>query len=132
MPRMTQAEYIAFLSRHFRGGVATAHPGTDKEAELHSQIIGECKVRGWIAFHGSMAHQTHRTPGEPDFVILAPGGRTYLIECKAGRGKLSTDQRAIAAWAAKLGHTVHVVRSIKDFLSVLEPTDNPPKEPAVE
>ena len=100
-----------------------------READLHVLILNECKRRGWIAFHGSMAHSTFRTPGEPDFVILGTynygqertqGPAVYLIEAKADKGKLSPSQLAIHAWAAKLGHTVHVVRSFNEFLEVVK------------
>lgn len=119
------------------------------ESKLHADILAECKRRGWIALHGSMAHATFRTKGEWDFTIIADcesevcprcesmrcrnGSsiscncgvpwltiqRTYLIEAKAAKGKLSQDQQAIHAWAAKLGRTVHVVRSFAEFLEVI-------------
>ena len=100
--------------------------GDIRESDQHADILNECKRRGWIAFHGSMAHSTFRTPGEPDFVILAPPSnfmkyeRTFLIEVKTRVGKLSPEQLAIHAWAAKLGHTVHVVRSFAEFLDVVK------------
>lgn len=93
--------------------------GVELESQLHSEILEECKRRGWIAFHGSMAHKTFRTPGEPDLVILRDNGRLTLVECKTATGKLSVDQQAIAAWANKLGHTVHLVRSFEDFINIL-------------
>lgn len=118
---MTQSEYVAFLSRqrpaNTSSGSTSSAMATD-EGELHSQIIQECARRGWIVFHGSMANRTFRTPGEPDFVILADPSRVFLIECKTRTGKLSTDQQAIAAWATKLGHTIHVVRSIEEFINI--------------
>jgi hypothetical protein len=88
------------------------------EAGLHQQILDECRRRGWIALHGSMAAPTKRTEGEPDFVILADGGRVFLVECKTATGKLSTAQAALHAWTRKLGHTVHVIRSLEEFLSL--------------
>lgn len=117
MPNLTTAEYNAILARR-QAGKPTFTSSTDSrqsEADLHAQILDECRQRMWIAFHGSMAHSTFRTPGEPDFIILTEN-KVWLIECKTAVGKLSTDQRAIAAWAAKLGHTVHVIRSFEDFL----------------
>ena len=90
-----------------------------REKDLHAQILGECKRRGWLVFHGSMAHSTFRTPGEPDFVILAQG-RTFLIEAKTAKGKLSTAQLAVQAWAGGLGHKVHVVRSFAEFLEAVK------------
>src|SRR5688572_4019426 len=92
--------------------------GVAKESELHADILAECKKRGWIAFHGSMAHSTYRTEGEPDFVILANNGRLIMIECKTRTGKLSPEQLGIQQWAAKLGHTIHVVRSMEEFLTI--------------
>lgn len=99
----------------------------DCEQDLHEQIRKECAGRGWLAFHGSMAHRTFRTQGEPDWVILAGQGRTILCECKASKGKLSTEQVGIALWASKLGHTVYVVRSIADFIAVVGDQSQAPR-----
>lgn len=96
-------------------------PPVEREADLHEQIRLECAARGWLAFHGSMAHRTFRTEGEPDWVILAGEGRFFLVECKAGKGKLSTEQQGIALWASRLGHTIHVVRSFSEFLAIVKP-----------
>ena len=93
--------------------------GCEDESELHRQIIDECARRGWLVFHGPMAHRTYRVPGEPDFIILADGGEKLLIEAKTRKGKLSTDQLGIQAWARKLGHEIKVVRSIGEFLEAL-------------
>jgi hypothetical protein len=93
--------------------------GPDRESDLHEEILAECRRRQWIAFHGSMAHKTFRTEGEPDFVILAHGGKMFLVEAKTTTGKLSPAQLGIHAWANKLGHEVHVVRSISEFLTLI-------------
>ena len=92
--------------------------GVPRESELHEEIFAECRRRGWIALHGSMAERTCRTLGEPDFVILADGGRVLFVECKTKTGKLSPAQAALKFHAEKLGHTVHVVRSLEQFLEV--------------
>lgn len=91
----------------------------EREAATHQQIIDECRRRGWLVFHGSMASATARTLGEPDFVICRDGGQTLMVEVKTAIGKLSTDQQAVAAWARKLGHTIYVVRSLEEFLKLL-------------
>jgi hypothetical protein len=123
MPRMTQAEVNAYLAKCASRAVDTYDgEGASKESELHSQILTECKRRGWIAFHGSMAHSTFRTKGEPDFVILGDSGLVLLIEAKTSKGKLSPDQLAIKAWANRLGHEIHVVRSLVEFLAALPST----------
>ena len=97
------------MPSHGAGGVA-------READLHEEILSECRRRGWIALHGSMAERTHRTAGEPDFIILGDGGRWFAVECKSRSGKLSPAQFALKHHAEKLGHTIHVVRSREEFL----------------
>jgi hypothetical protein len=105
-------------ARTVKLGAAPPNAETD-EAKLHAQIIEECKRRSWIVFHGSMAHSTFRTKGEPDFQILADKGRLFLIECKSKTGKLSPEQCAIILWADRLNHKVHVVRSYGEFIDVI-------------
>lgn len=133
MPRMTQAEVDAYEARQsfkkWNAKVETVVDANEREADLHNQILDECRRRGWIPLHGSMASPTKRTEGEPDFVILAnrrPVGHlhreyfaiTYLVEGKSRTGKLSPAQQAFHAHAATLGHKVHVVRSFQEFLAV--------------
>lgn len=88
------------------------------EADLHSDIMAACRARGWKAFHGSMAESTRRTLGEPDFVILCDAGQLLLVEAKSRTGKPSKDQQLVHAHASRLGHTVHIVRSMKEFEKV--------------
>jgi Holliday junction resolvase-like predicted endonuclease len=111
---------LARLNPHLFGGTRGewrgAKTGVSREASLHEEIFDECRRRGWIALHGSMAERTCRTLGEPDFVILADGGRVLFVECKSRTGKLSPAQAALKHHAEKLGHAVHVVRSLEDFL----------------
>jgi hypothetical protein len=95
-------------------------PAAERECDLHEDIFAECERRGWLAFHGAMCRRTARTLGEPDWILLAPGGKLLMIECKSSTGKLSIEQQAIAAHAAKLGHIVHVVRSLDEFLNIIQ------------
>lgn len=92
----------------------------ERESDLHEQIFDYCRQRGWIALHGSMAERTHRTAGEPDFVIIADHGFTFYIEAKSKHGKLSPAQNALRHQADKLGHTFHVVRSFSEFMEVVK------------
>ena len=96
-----------------------ATTGVTNEASLHDQIFDLCRQRVWIALHGSMAERSHRTLGEPDFTILADRGRVLFVECKSRTGKLSPAQAALKLHAETLGHTIHLVRSYEEFLSLL-------------
>lgn len=119
MPRLTTAQYMALLAKDPAHRSPQPVDGCDKEKDLHHQILDHCKRNNWLAFHGSMAHSTTRTLGEPDFVILMPAGRLLMVECKTRTGKLTIEQVGIQRWAEMLGHTIYVVRSYEDFLSVV-------------
>jgi len=86
-----------------------------RESEIHRQINQECHRRGLLAFHGAMHKRSARTPGEPDYTVLLPGGKVLLVEVKTKSGNLSDDQERVAAHAWQLGHKVHVVRSFVEF-----------------
>lgn len=120
---MTLSDYLAHEARieagRSEGDQEMRRDGVTREADLHAQIFSECRRRGWIAFHGSMAERTHRTAGEPDYVILMPSGNVLMVECKRAGGKLSPEQLAMKTHAAKLGHAIHVVHSLTEFLNLL-------------
>ena len=122
LKRLIPSDALRRLNPHLfgtRNAECRARNGVVREARLHEEIFDECRWRGWIALHGSMAERTCRTLGEPDFVILAGGGRVLFVECKSRSGKLSPAQAALKFHAEKLGHTVQVVRSLDEFLKLL-------------
>lgn len=121
LSRIIPSEALRRLNPHlFAARPQAPQGGVERESDLHDEVFDECRRRGWIALHGSMAARTQRTLGEPDFVILADGGRVLLVECKSRSGKLSPAQQALKFHAEKLEHSVHVVRSMEDFLRVAE------------
>lgn len=120
MPRWTQLEAEAHQARHGFRGVAQEVEAPRKakpsrESELHRLIGQDIKRRGWLCCHGSMHTATKRTPGEPDFHVLAPKGRHFMVECKTKTGKLSGDQTWFSNKAAELGHAVYIVRSFEEW-----------------
>ena len=129
---MTEAQYRIHLMRtaaqhnaQLMGAVALEPEsgvgnGVDDESDLHEQIHQECRKRGWLAFHGAMSHRTYRTTGEPDWLVLGDSGRFWMVECKSRTGKLSPAQRAVAAHAANLHQPYYVVRSLEDFLRIVD------------
>lgn len=92
----------------------------EREGNLHDEIIDYCREHGWLYFHGSMAHKTYRTAGEPDFHIWASDGRKFAFECKSRLGKLSTAQLGVIAHAKHLGHTVHAIGSMAEFKELVK------------
>lgn len=92
-----------------------------RESVLHDSIMELCRSRGWVALHGSMAHRTHRSIGEPDFVIVADGGRVFFLEAKRKGSKPTPEQLAMLAWLVRLGAAAHVVYSIEEVLNLVDP-----------
>ena len=92
----------------------------DKESELHAQIMSICKAEMWIALHSAWGKKTGRLPGEPDFTVVLPDGAVCFVECKKGNEKLTIEQCGVEAWLAKLGHTLHVVRNVTEFMAAIE------------
>lgn len=118
---ITEEQFRAMYAKSIlRKGKPTAGDAvaSGEEAKLHAAIKDYCRQKGWIAFHGAMSKATHRTKGEPDFIIAADHGRTLYVECKTKTGKLSAAQVAICAQVEHLGHRYHVVRSMREFLEV--------------
>lgn len=121
--RISHADFLAMQARCNAGmkrpSEVVESGATENESALHNSIIAFCKHRLWIYFHGSMVSRTARTIGEPDFTILADKGRVFFIECKTKIGKLTPEQLGIKMWAERLGHQIHVVRSVDEFLRLV-------------
>jgi len=131
MPRWSSYDLAQFLGRGIRTQRALDSFDTSpdsREASLHNFILEEVGRRGWLAFHGSMAHRTKRPAGEPDFEILTPGPGLLLLEVKSARGKRTPEQLALASHARKLGHTIHVIRTQKEFLQLAKTHENQSSE----
>ena len=125
MATFSEEQYRAFLARQHDEELrnqanAVPEQAEEREADLHDKILDDCKARGWLALHGSMAHRTRRTIGEPDFILLLPGGVTMLLEVKSATGKMTTEQLAFKMMAEKLGHFVRVVRSFSEYQRMLK------------
>ena len=118
-------DYLTMEARlRTRGGAKepmSADP-VDRESDLHYEIMEDCKHKGWLALHGSMAHRTRRPPGEFDLIVICEYPRILLVECKTKTGKLSPEQQAIFAHVRCLGWEPHIVRSMDDWQVLIERT----------
>jgi hypothetical protein len=105
----------AEIARQLAPRLVVSSSGGTEESGLHDEISDYCKSRGWLAFHGSMAHRAMRTLGEPDFIIARADGVTLYVECKTKTGKLTPEQQAIGHALTALGQRWAVVRSLEEF-----------------
>lgn len=125
MPRFSKEWFDEYQARHR----AKEHPlvvskegAVTDESDLHDDIKGECRLRGWIPFSGSMAHKTKRTVGEPDFIIATDDGRTLYVECKTRTGKITPAQQATLHWLLHNKQIAFVVTSIEEFRRIINDT----------
>jgi hypothetical protein len=58
--------------------------------------------------------------GTCDFIIAAPDGHTFWIECKAKGGKLTPDQNITRHLLLALGHRYAVVFNHQEFLEAIQ------------
>lgn len=123
--RMTYQQALAHNAKVAGVKAQPASEGCDDESKLHEQVRREVQTRGWIMFHGSMAHRAMRTLGEPDATVLADAGRVFFVELKTKTGKLSREQLGLKLWAENLGHKIHTVRSLNEFLLVIASPPHP-------
>ena len=90
------------------------------ERDLHDQIIRWITDHGWEIVHSRMDMRTSVDNGLPDFVIAAPNGRTYWVECKARKEKPKPDQVSWGIRLNNLSHVYGVAWNFQDFLKIIE------------
>lgn len=90
-----------------------------KESQLHDEIEATLKFKRWFYVHSRMDRATTTKLGTPDFIIAAPDGRTFWIECKRKGGKLTPEQSITRHILLALGHTFAVVYNHQEFLDVI-------------
>jgi hypothetical protein len=91
----------------------------ERELKLHDDIIRYCNAQWprWKYIHARTDQRPTIAVGCQDFTIFAPG-RVLCIECKRADGKPDHDQLIWHKEMEMLGHTVHIVRSLSEFLEV--------------
>jgi hypothetical protein len=97
----------------------------ERESDVELPIVADCRERGWLVFWGDKSGKSHRTPGEPDLIILAQyrltgDPRILLIETKHPKRKRSPVQLQVEAHARKLGHTIHMVKTWAGWLAIAD------------
>lgn len=116
--RMTWAEFLAYNAK---SGAAPmpAGEGVEKEADLHDQIIAYCKMKRWVYSHSRMDKATTTALGIPDFIIAADNGRTFWIEAKGAKTKVTREQEGMIHWLQSLGHKAAICRNFEEFLKAI-------------
>ena len=122
---ITIEQYIEMQRR--LGGMAMSFvcteetSGEEREMPLHDKIMAWCNSQ-----HPRVKYIRARSDrestiqvGAQDFTLFLPNGRLLCIECKSATGKLTHEQQAWSKEMEMLGHAVHVVRSMEEFMKLI-------------
>lgn len=95
----------------------------EREADLHRRIIWWCDSQfPFVPYiHARTDKRSTIAVGAPDFAVFYKL-QCLLIECKSVKGKMSVEQMAWTRRANEQGFAIHVVRSFREFLNLIEST----------
>lgn len=95
--------------------------GVQHERVLHKSIMAYCDSQWpkWKMIHARMDKRPTIAEGAQDFTIFMPDSKVLCVECKARKEKPTPEQLAWATEMQMLGHTVHVVRSMDEFMTAI-------------
>lgn len=90
----------------------------EREIPLHNKIIAYCDSHWppWCYIHANPAKKSTIGKGVNDFTVFLPGGKVFCAEIKTKDGKLDADQLIWRKKMEMLGHTIHVIRSLEEFI----------------
>ena len=126
MPNLTPMQYALVVERLKRSTPSREAAGEPavrlRERDLHDAILVECRRRGFAVIHARMDRASTIAVGAPDFIIGMPAGFTLWLEVKGPKGKPTPAQLGWLRHLQKLGHRAHLVRSLDEFLSLVNVT----------
>lgn len=102
------------------------------EAPLHQEVMDWCDSQQpwpWMYVHSRMDRKSTTHKGVPDFVIFGPFPLCLVLEGKARDEKQKPEQLLWAAKMKRIGWTVHMFRSMPEFLSIVAAVASPKQDP---
>ena len=115
--RWTKNDLTAYMLSRQKQVDVDDKPDPGPESKLQAKCEAYCKSNGWPCFHDRSRKSNQ--PGWPNLMIFMDNGRVELIELKAAGGKLRAEQQQLHRNLMFLGHRVHVVKSFKRFLEIM-------------
>ena len=98
---------------------ASTPKAVERERDLHDEIEADLKARRWYYVHSRFDQPTTTRLGVTDFIIAAPNGITFWIECKKNGGKLSEHQTVTKHVLNALGHRHFVVFNFQEYIAAI-------------
>lgn len=114
-------------------------PRRAKPSNMEERIQAECvkwiilRYHNKIIFHhspneakrsdvmGARLKAMGMRPGWPDLEILLPNGSVVFFEFKTKEGRQDMSQKEIQLLLESIGHKYFIIRSVEDFIRVVEP-----------
>lgn len=125
MTRWTEAQYQDWKGRRevalYRNlGEVDDTPDEGKESRLAGKISKWARIHGYpiLNFRQSKKAAGFIPIGWPDVCIVLPG-RVIFLELKSASGRVRKQQQAVAIQFAHLGNQIHVVKSYRRFLEIV-------------
>jgi len=122
MTRWTEAEYTDWQGRRYSQMVDVGEdtPDEGKESILAGKISKWARERGYpiLNFRQSKKAAGFIPIGWPDVCLVLPN-RVLFFELKSASGRLRKEQHEVAIQFAHLGNAIHVIRSYKRFLEIV-------------
>jgi len=89
----------------------------EAESVLQRDAEDYCRRCGWRYFH--MKYPQGNMAGLPDLLVWAKGG-FEMFEFKSKKGRLSSDQKKFIEDVKALGHEVHVIKTMEQFINIMK------------
>ena len=120
--RWTQEQLETFMAKFHHPIDDLDTPDEGKESILQRKIEKWALEWGkpWLSLRQSKAAKRLLPAGWPDVTLIMPNGKVLFIELKSARGTLSSPQTKLRLQFMALGHTVHLIKSYKSFLGLVE------------
>lgn len=116
------ADFLAMQARLAlkQGRKAPVADAVERELTLHNDILAWCAGQWprWKVLRARPDQPSTIAEGAHDLTIFAPRSRVICVECKRKDGKLRPSQQSWRLELELLGHNVHVVRSMSEFLEL--------------
>lgn len=129
MGSISLAQGLAMIEQSDRRAMKTRNPvaaecathGEDREIKLAEAIRDHCAKQWppWLVSSARTDVPSTLPVGYPDMTVWGPGW-VALLELKSKTGKPSPAQREWGAKFAALGWTMHVIRTMDEFLAAVE------------
>lgn len=100
--------------------VLAAIPNSSPYAQILIDAVGKKKAIEIISRIVKRLKRIGLCPGFTDLIWLYSNNRSALFEVKSKGGKIEDSQKELHPKIRRLGHEVHIVRSLEDFQVVVK------------